>query len=152
MPTTCWLGLSDFRTCSPTACSVTLGHEVLDDRVADVGFEQGLLHQGQPFAHVRFGELALAAQGLERAGQTFLQGFEHDLSQLDEASQSVPTTVGSPTKTLLTHCLAVDNVDRQIPRRKLWRGGNSAIVTKAERNWQSVWQQCFAAKTGGYWR
>ena len=40
-----------------------LGHEVLDDRVADVGFEQGLLHQGQPVAHVRFGELALAASG-----------------------------------------------------------------------------------------
>ena len=49
-----------------------LVHEVLDDRVADVGLEQGLLDQGQPFAHVRFGELALAAEGFERTGQTLL--------------------------------------------------------------------------------
>ena len=51
--------------------------EVLDDRIADVGFEQGLLHQRQPLAHVRFGQLALAAQALQAHGQTFLQGFEH---------------------------------------------------------------------------
>ncbi len=40
------------------------GHEVLDDREADVGLEQGLLHQGQAVAHVRLGQPALAAQGL----------------------------------------------------------------------------------------
>ena len=33
--------------------------------------------------------------------------------------------VGSPTKTLLTHCLAVDNVDRQIPQRSSGAGGGT---------------------------
>ena len=49
-----------------------LGHEVLDDRIVDVGFEQGLLDQGQPIAHVRLGELSLAAEGFERTGQALL--------------------------------------------------------------------------------
>ncbi len=53
------------------------GHEVLHHRVAGVGLEQGLLHQGQPVAHVRFAQLPLAAQRLERTGQVFLQRFKH---------------------------------------------------------------------------
>ena len=66
MPTTCWLGLSDLSTFSPTACSVTRVHELADDREADVGLEQRLFDELEPVAHVRFGELALAAERLER--------------------------------------------------------------------------------------
>ena len=39
------------------------GDEVLGDRDADVGLQQGPLHQGEPFAHVRLGQLAAAPQG-----------------------------------------------------------------------------------------
>ena len=67
MPTTCWLGSSDLSTFSPTACSVTRPHEVADDREADVGFEQRLLDELEPVAHVRFGQLALAAERFERS-------------------------------------------------------------------------------------
>ena len=52
-------------------------HELADDREADVGFEQRLLDELEPVAHVRFGELALAAQGFERGGKAVLEGFEH---------------------------------------------------------------------------
>ena len=52
-------------------------HEVADDREADVGFEQRLLDELQPVAHVRFGQLALAAERLEGGTQAFLEGFEH---------------------------------------------------------------------------
>ena len=52
-------------------------HEVVDDLEADVGFEQRLLDELEPVAHVRFGELALAAQRLERGTETVLKGFEH---------------------------------------------------------------------------
>ena len=44
---------------------------------ADVGFEQRLLDELEPVAHVRFGEFALAAQGAECAGEALLDGFEH---------------------------------------------------------------------------
>ncbi len=39
------------------------GHEVFDDREADVGLQQGPLHQLQAVAHVRFGKPAATAQG-----------------------------------------------------------------------------------------
>ena len=52
-------------------------HEVADDREADVGFEQRLLDELEPVAHVRFGELALAAEGFERGSKAVLEGFEH---------------------------------------------------------------------------
>ena len=45
--------------------------------VADVGLEQGLPDQLQPFAHVRFRQLPFAAQAAQGVGQTVLDGFEH---------------------------------------------------------------------------
>ena len=53
------------------------GHEVLDDREADVGLQQGRLHQGQPVAHVRLGQPAASAEGPDRRTQVFLKRFEH---------------------------------------------------------------------------
>ena len=48
-------------------------HEVPDDREADVGLEQRLFDELEPVAHVRFGELALAAERLERGIQAILR-------------------------------------------------------------------------------
>ena len=53
------------------------GHEFLDDREADVGLEQRLLHQAQPLAHVGLAEPGFPAQSLQRRTETFLQRFEH---------------------------------------------------------------------------
>ncbi len=52
-------------------------HELADDREADVRLEQRFLDELEPVAHVRFGELALAAERFERGRQTVLEGFEH---------------------------------------------------------------------------
>ena len=52
-------------------------HEVADDLEADVGFEQRLLDELEPVAHVRFGELALAAERFEGGTEAVLEGFEH---------------------------------------------------------------------------
>ena len=54
-----------------------LGDERLGDLDADVGFQQGRLHQGQPFAHVRLGQPAASAEGPDRRTEVFLKGFEH---------------------------------------------------------------------------
>ena len=50
-------------------------------READVGLEQRALDELEPVAHVRFGELPLPAEGFEGAGETVLEGFEHDLAE-----------------------------------------------------------------------
>lgn len=36
--------------------------EVLDDRIADVGLEQRLLHGVEPFAHIRLGQTGFARE------------------------------------------------------------------------------------------
>ena len=54
-----------------------LGDERLGDLDADVGLQQGRLHQGQPFAHVRLGQPAASAEGPDRRTEVFLKGFEH---------------------------------------------------------------------------
>ena len=50
-------------------------HEVADDREADVGFEQRFLDELEPVAHVRFGELALAAERFEARNRDRLGGL-----------------------------------------------------------------------------
>ena len=53
------------------------GHEVPHDIDADIGLQQGLLHQRQTIAHIGFGQLALAAQALKSRVQTVFQRVEH---------------------------------------------------------------------------
>ena len=45
---------------------------------ADVGLQQGPLHQVQPVAHVRLGQPAASAQGPERREHVFLERLEHN--------------------------------------------------------------------------
>ena len=54
-----------------------LGDELFDDRIADVGFEQGPFDELHAVAHVRFGEFSLAAQRFDGAFEAFFEGFEH---------------------------------------------------------------------------
>ena len=56
-------------------------HEVLHDRQADVGFEQGPLDQLQAVAHVRLGEPSAPAQGPQRRTQVFRERFKHSAGQ-----------------------------------------------------------------------
>ena len=57
-------------------------HELPHDREAHIRLEQRLLDELQPVAHVRFGELPLAAQRLQRGTQAILQGFKHGESAM----------------------------------------------------------------------
>ena len=52
-------------------------NKILDHLVADVGFQEGAFYKRQTVTHIRFGQLAFAAQRLERRGQTIIQGFKH---------------------------------------------------------------------------
>ena len=53
------------------------GHEVLDDRETDVGFEQSPLDQLQALAHVRLGEPAASPQRFDRRTEAFLKRLKH---------------------------------------------------------------------------
>ena len=72
-----------------------LGDEILGDLDADVGFQQGPLDQGQPFAHVRLGQPAAAAEGLDRRTEVFLKGFEHGYKGSVTAARSNRRTAAS---------------------------------------------------------
>jgi len=52
-------------------------HELANDAEADVGFEKRLLHEPQPLAHIRFGQLPFASQGSDRGKQAVLKCFKH---------------------------------------------------------------------------
>ena len=56
-------------------------HERADHLVAHVGFQQRLLDELQPVAHVGLGELALSSERLEGSAEIILKGVEHTNSE-----------------------------------------------------------------------
>ena len=54
-----------------------VSHEVLDDRIAHIGFEQRFLNDLQTVAHIAFGQLALTGQAFESRLQTFGEILKH---------------------------------------------------------------------------
>ena len=77
MPMTCSLGLSDVEHLVAERLLGDPLHEGAGDLVGDVRLEQRLLDELQPVAHVRLGQLALAAERLERRAEVLLEGVEH---------------------------------------------------------------------------
>src|SRR4051812_15322854 len=53
-------------------------HEIPHDRESYVGLEQRFFDELESVAHVRFGELALAAKRLQCGIQAVLEGFKHN--------------------------------------------------------------------------
>ena len=79
-----------------------LGDERLGDFDADVGLQQGPLHEGQPFAHVRLGQPAAAAEGPDRRTKVFLKGFKHGC----ETASRGPVARGASGSMRESHILA----------------------------------------------
>ena len=119
------------------------GDEVLGHGEADVGLQQGRLHQGEPFAHVRLGQPAASAEGLDRRTKVFLKGFEHIRQKAlgEQRGLNYPpsdrrgTWQTTPKIFMLVRSLFAAGSAKRIRLR----GAESHILTNSRPVWQSSW-------------
>ena len=87
MPMNACPGVSDPATSSPTAFSLTLGDELLDDRERHVGLEQRKSHLAQGVLDVGIGEPRLATELLDDAGEPLREIVEHRIESVSRGGR-----------------------------------------------------------------
>ena len=75
--TTCWPGLSCLVTSIPSARSLTVARELLDDLEVDVGLEQREADLAHRLVDVVLGQRAALADARERALELLRERIEH---------------------------------------------------------------------------